>query len=97
MDKADGADPYNVYGKLGWDTEIFSFGQTGFGVDFTHGSNVCGDCDDGNSAGFAAVQIVEDWGLELYSQFRWFSLDTESGTPDTDDIYAVTFGSRAKF
>lgn len=97
MDESDGADPYNIYGKLGWDTEIFSFGQTGFGVDFTHSSNVCSDCDDGNSAGFAAVQVVDDWGLELYSQFRWFSLDTEAGVPGTDDIYAVTIGSRAKF
>lgn len=97
MDKADGDDPYNLYGKIGWDTQIFDFGQTGFGVDFTQNENVCSQCDQGNSAGIAAVQLFEDWGVELYSQFRWFSLDTKSGTPGADDLYALTFGSRVKF
>ena len=97
MDESDGDNPYNIYGKLGWDTEIFDFGPTGFGVDFTHSEDVCDECDEGQSAGLAAVQLVEDWGLEIYSQLRWFSLDTEAGVPDTDDIYVFTFGSRAKF
>ena len=97
MDHADGDDPYNLYGKLGWDTEIFDFGPTGFGIDYTYSEDVCGECDEGKSAGIAAVQLVEDWGLEFYTQFRWFWLDTEAGVPDTDDIYAVTIGSRAKF
>lgn len=98
MDQTDGGDnPYNLYGKLAWDTRFFDFGQTGFGVDFTHGENVCAQCDDGQSAGFAAVQLVEDWGLEFYSQYRWFTLDTLSGAPDTEDLHVFTIGSRAKF
>ncbi|WP_420347674.1 hypothetical protein [Pelagibius sp.] len=97
MDEAEEDNPYNLYAKLGWDTEFFGFGPTGFGVDFTHSENVCAECDEGRSAGIAAVQVVEDWGLELYSQLRWFSLDTEAGAPDTDDVFAFTLGSRAKF
>jgi len=90
-------DPYNLYGKLSWDTEIFDFGQTGFGVDYTFNEDVCGQCDEGQSAGLAAVQTLEDWGVELYSQVRWFTLDTASGVADADDLVVGTVGARAKF
>lgn len=97
-EQADGKDPYNMYGKVSWDTRIFDIGDTGFGVDYTYGENVCGgDCSDGQSVGFAAVQLVEDFGIELYSQVRWFSLNTRGAAPNTDDIWVGTVGTRIKF
>lgn len=98
MDQTDDDEnPYNLYGKVAWDTQFFDFGPTGFGVDLTRGNNVCAQCDEGYSAGIAAIQLVEDWGLEFYSQYRWFTLDTEAGAPGTDDLHVFTLGSRAKF
>ena len=96
-DHGDDENPYNVYGKLGWDTTFFDFGPTGFGLDVTRGEDVCDLCAEGHSVGLAGIQVVEDWGLEVYSQFRWFTLDTDAGAPDTDDVFAFTVGSRAKF
>ena len=97
-EKADGKDPYNMYGKVSWDRQFFDIGETGFGVDYTYGENICGsDCSDGQSVGFAAVQLIEDFGIELYSQVRWFSLNTRGGAPNTDDIWVGTVGTRIKF
>lgn len=93
-DAAD--DPYNLYAKLGWDTSFFDFGQTGFGIDYTYSKNLTGDGDEGVSAGFAAIQLVEEAGLELYMQVRMFDLDRNTGS-DFEDFIVGTFGTRAKF
>ena len=33
----EGDDPSNLYGKIGWDTEFWPVGPTGFGIDYTQG------------------------------------------------------------
>jgi predicted porin len=93
---ADHADPYNVYAKLGWDTRFFPFGQTGFGVDYTWSENVSADHDEGQSVGLAAIQVFDEYGIELYTQFRWYDLDRVAG-PDFDAIFLGTLGSRVRF
>lgn len=89
-------DPYNLYGKLAWDTSFFDFGQTGFGVDFTYGEHVSAEDDEGISFGVAAIQLIEEFGTELYAQFRIFDLDRDSGG-SVDDIVVGTVGTRVKF
>lgn len=97
FEERDGLDnPLNLYGKLGWDTSIFDFGPTGFGVDYTYGEDIAREGDESVSVGLAAVQLIEQFGWEVYGQFRYFDLDRE-GIEDPDEIYAGTVGSRLKF
>jgi len=92
----EGDTPYNLYGKLGWDTQLLRFGPTGFGFDYTYTENVTADGDKGQSVGLAAVQVFERYGIELYSQLRWLSLDRAIG-PDFEDILVFTNGTRVRF
>jgi hypothetical protein len=100
MQEADGvSNPYNLYGKLGWQTAFFDFGDTRFGVDVTQGRQNF-ELEDGAertaegwSVGAAAVQAVSDYGLELFAQGRWFTVDQD----DFNDIIVGTVGSRLKF
>jgi hypothetical protein len=91
-----GDTPYNLYGKLGWDVAWLPFGATGFGVDYTYTENVSADGDEGQSVGIAVVQLLDRYGIELYTQFRWFMLDRATG-PGFDDIFAGTLGTRVRF
>ncbi|HEX6015998.1 MAG TPA: hypothetical protein VFY87_30190, partial [Geminicoccaceae bacterium] len=100
MQEADGfSNAYNLYGKLGWQTAFFDFGDTRFGVDVTQGRQNF-ELEDGAertaegwSIGAAAVQAVSDYGLELFAQGRWFTVDQD----DFNDIIVGTVGSRLKF
>lgn len=89
--------PYNVYGKLAWDTpKLLPFGETGFGVDYTWTENVSAQGDQGQSVGFAAVQQLRRYGVDLYGQLRWLTLD-RAVAPDFDDLVIFTLGSRVRF
>lgn len=91
-----GSTPYNVYGKLGWDTNLFDVGDTGFGVDYTWTENVSASGDKGQSVGLAAVQLLDRYGIQLYTQFRWYEVDRGTG-PNFDDIYLGTAGALVRF
>jgi hypothetical protein len=92
----DGDDPSNLYAKVGWDTELWSLGPTGFGIDYTKGEHVSGDGDEGTSWGIAAVQRIAPYDIDLYAQLRRYSLD--GGTnPDLRDITVGTFGTKFVF
>ena len=52
--------PYSLYGKLGWDTRFTPFGPTGFGIDYMWNENLSNEGNEGQSAGFSAVQVFED-------------------------------------
>ncbi|WP_459944226.1 porin [Desulfocastanea catecholica] len=89
-------DPYNVWGKLGWQTTFFSVGKTSFGVDYGISENLPADGDEGYSIGLAMVQSFADYGTELYFQFRQYSLDRDASA-DVEDINVGTIGARVKF
>jgi hypothetical protein len=91
-----GDTPYSLYGKLGWDTELLRFGPTGFGVDYAWNENVSEDGDQGRSLGVAAVQVLGDYGIELHTQFRWYTVD-RGEQPRFDDIFLGTLGTRVRF
>src|SRR5262245_5783028 len=93
---ADHSNPFNVYAKLGWDTKFLSIGPAGFGVDYTFGKNISAKDDEGQSVGIAALQTFQEYGIELYTQFRWYQLDRATG-PSFDDIFLGTMGSRVRF
>jgi hypothetical protein len=52
--------------------------------------------DEGYSVGGAVVQQIEDFGTELYVQYRLYSLDRD-GAPSVQDINVGTIGMRVKF
>jgi hypothetical protein len=93
---SQGDRPYNLYGKLGWNTELLSLGSTGLGVDYTWTENVDASGDQGQGVGLAAVQVLQRYGIELYTQVRWFSVDRDQ-QPEFDDILVGTFGTRVRF
>jgi hypothetical protein len=88
--------PYSLYGKLGWDTKLVGFGPTGFGVDYGWTEHFDEEGDEGQSVGLAAVQVIENWGIELYGQLRWYTLDRDV-SPSFDDIWLGTLGTRIRF
>ena len=92
----EGSDPYNLYAKLAYDTEFWAIGPTGFGIDYTDGKDIAGEGFDGHSFGLAAVQKIDRYNIDLYSQLRWYDLDSDS-EPDLKDIVVGTFGTKFTF
>jgi len=96
LDRSDDGDPTNLYLKLGWLTRFFPVGQTAFAIDYTRSVNLPTGRDKGYSVGGAAVQQLEDYGTELYMQYRVYSLDRDV-EPSVEDMYVGTIGARVKF
>jgi hypothetical protein len=59
-------------------------------------SEVNQDNDEGYSVGAALVQQFEEFGTELYFQYRLFSLDRDAAS-SVQDINVGTIGARVKF
>jgi hypothetical protein len=85
-----------LWTKVGWRTDLVSYGKTAFGIDYGWSDNLTTEDDDGYSFGAAAVQQFDDYGTEIYAQFRIFSLDRDV-EPDVEDLKAFTVGTRIKF
>ena len=92
----EGGNPNNIYVKGGWLGDIFDFGKTAFSADYTRSMNLPTRNDHGYSLGIAAVQKLEDYGSELYAQFRVYDLSRDSAL-DVKKIYVGTTGTRVKF
>ncbi len=92
----DGGNPSSYYLKGGWIAEFFDIGTTNFGVDVNRTVNNPTPSDSGWSTGFAVVQNVSDFGLQLYSQVRYYELD-RNNDPSVDGITAFTVGTRIRF
>ena len=92
----EGGNPNNIYVKGGWLGNIFDFGNTAFSADYTRSMNLPTRNDHGYSLGLAAVQNLEDYGAQLYAQFRLYDLSRDSA-PNVKKIYVGTTGTRVKF
>ena len=89
-------DPSNVWGKIGWRTDLVSYGKTSFGIDYGKSENLTTDSDDGYSYGLAAIQQFDEYGAEVYAQYRVFSLNRDDD-PNVEDLKVATIGTRVKF
>jgi predicted porin len=96
QERDDQSDAGNLYGKFGWLTRFFSFGETAFGVDYTRTRNQPTENDDGYSIGATAVQFFEKYGTDVYALYRLYSLDRDV-EPEVHDINVVSIGARVKF
>ena len=92
----EGDTPSNFYAKLGWDTEFWPIGATGFGIDYTSGKNIAGDGIGGDSYGIAAVQRIDRYGIDLYTQARWFD-PSSSDDLGLKNVFVGTFGTKFTF
>ena len=88
-------DPSNIWGKIGWKTDLVSYGKTAFGIDYGESTNIVSDSDDGHSYGATVVQEFINYGAEFYAQYRLFSLDHAADT--VEDINVATVGTRVRF
>jgi predicted porin len=86
----------NLWGKLGWLTKFFSVGETAFSVDYDRSTNFPTNRDQGYSVGGAVVEQFENYGTELYLQYRVYSLDRDL-EPSVQDMNVGTIGARVKF
>ncbi len=98
QDADDSDNPYSLWGKLGWQADIWSVGKTSFSVDYGYSDNVYAEDYKGDSFGVAAVQSFADYGTELFLQFRQYALDAPGRSDqDLDDMNVATVGARVKF
>ncbi|MBW1981630.1 MAG: porin [Deltaproteobacteria bacterium] len=89
-------DASNFYVKGGWLTQFFPVGQTAFGLDYTRSVNLPTGRDDGYSIGGAVVQQFENYGTEVFLQYRLYSLSRDAA-PSVQSMKVGTIGARVKF
>jgi predicted porin len=96
LERKEQGNQQNFYAKLGWRRSFFSIGETAFGVDYTQSRRLPAHHDESYSIAAAAVQQIEDYGVELFALYRLHSLDRRD-EPNVDDISVVSIGTRLKF
>ncbi|MDP5291884.1 hypothetical protein Q9290_06210 [Oceanimonas sp. CHS3-5] len=88
-------DPNFVYGKLGYQNQWFSAGNTAMSVDYHVANHAEFRSDKARSVGVQLVQNVDDWATELYVGYR--NYDLERADESLDDVDALIAGARLKF
>ena len=89
-------DAINLYAKIGWIANLFSLGNTAFGLDYTRSENLPLAGDRAWSVGAAAVQSFSKIATEFYLQYRTYSLDRKAG-PAVKRLDLGAFGARVRF
>lgn len=88
-------DATNLYVKLGWQQDFFSFGATAMSLDLGRTEDLDVEGDEADTFGFQLVQDITDFGVEFYAGFRFHKLDRDDA--DFDDIHVWSAGSRVRF
>lgn len=91
----DGADPWYIYGKLGYQRQFFDMGSTAFSGDIYYGENFGDWTAESAAYGIQVVQRIDKAGTELYLGGRIFDYDVDGA--DLDQIFTVLGGARVKF
>jgi hypothetical protein len=95
---ANNADSESTYyGKLGYMADFWSVGTTAFAIDYGKYDEF-DHVKDGEASTYAIyiVQNLKNWGTELYTGYRIYTLDNRT-TEDFDDIGVFFLGMRVKF
>ena len=90
----DGSGDY-AYGKVGYNANLISAGQTAFAVDYYQGNDFNTVGSESKSYGVAVQQKIDSLNTEVYLAYRTYEL-TETAT-SYNDIDSVLFGARWKF
>jgi len=87
--------PDLFYVKLGYQYSFLSIGLTAFSVDFAENDELIFNDDKARAYGIAAVQNIDQFGLELYVAGRYETLDRTFAS--YHPILAVMSGGRVRF
>jgi hypothetical protein len=87
--------PDLIYAKLGYQHKFFPEGITAFSVDFAEGDDVIFAGDHARAYGLAAVQNIDDFGMEVFVAPRFETLNRAFGS--YHPILAVMSGARVRF
>lgn len=94
--KANNAtDSSYYYLQAAYDTDLFAFGSTAFGVDYYSGEDFNSAGSEGEIIGFGVVQNFDDQNLEAYLAYQVHSF-SEVGV-DYQDVSVIALGARLKF
>jgi hypothetical protein len=88
-------DASQYYLKVGLNRDWFDFGSTALSIDYAEGSDFFAAGSDSSSYGIAAVQKIDNKGLEIYATYRVYEFDAPGIA--TDDIDVAALGARFKF
>jgi hypothetical protein len=87
--------PNLIFAKLGYQQRWFPIGLTAFSVDFAQNEELLYAGDVARAYSLAAVQMVDDFGLDLYSSIKYQTLDRDFAS--YRPIIAVMTGARVRF
>jgi hypothetical protein len=87
--------PNLFYVKLGYQQHFFPIGLTAFSVDFAENDELIFNDDRARAYGLAAVQNIDQFGLELFLAGRYETLDRTFAS--YHPIIAVMSGGRVRF
>lgn len=91
----DDRDPWNVYGKLGYDFSAFRIGGTSVAADVFYGEDIAAKGDESTSLGLFAVQRIDPAATDLYLGYRFYGLS--AADVNFSDVHAVLTGARIRF
>lgn len=94
-DNPSNTDGRYIYGKLGYQTEYFDWGETAVSVDVYLGEDVAADGSDSHSIGAQFVQNIDYLQTELFLGARLYDYDEEVAS--FDEGFAVLSGARLRF
>jgi hypothetical protein len=87
--------PNLIFAKLGYQQRFFPIGLTAFSIDFAQNEELIFAGDVARAYGLAAVQTIDDFGLDLYSALKYETLDRAFAS--YRPIVAVMTGARVRF
>jgi len=87
--------PSLIFAKLGYQERFLPIGLTAFSIDFTENNDVIFAKDEARAYGIAAVQNIDQFGLELFVAGRYETLNRAFAA--YRPIKAVMTGGRVRF
>lgn len=88
-------EPFYWYGKLAYTTDVWTFGRTGFAVNYASYDEFAAVDEKGEMVGIGLSQNVDPLGLELYGNINFLTLD--SATFDYNDMLVLQTGAMVRF
>jgi hypothetical protein len=93
--RAGRSDPSWHYAQVTYEADLWSGGQTAFGLDYYSGSDFVTDGSDSGAWGIGVIQKIAARDIELYASHRVHSFD-QPGTA-YQDLASYLVGVRWKF
>lgn len=88
-------DGHYIYGKLGYQADLFDWGASAISIDAYFGEDIAADGSDSHSIGAQFVQNIDYLQTEVYLGARTYDYNEDVAT--FDEGFAVLSGARLKF